>query len=83
MQPPGAQLRGFTDYLSTGGGVIQNVRRRGLARSLVEYFGYELSEREDELLTRFSAHETGPEFWKDVDDAELLADDSIRRQAPP
>jgi hypothetical protein len=81
MQPPGAQLRGFTDNLSKGAGIIQNIHRRGLARSLVDYFGYELDEREDELLARFSRHETGPEFWKDVDDAGLLADETIRRQA--
>lgn len=61
----------------------------GVVRSFTRFAGYELSAAEDELLSRYRACDTGPEFWAAVAAAGLIYEPPASpsparpRQAPP
>jgi hypothetical protein len=81
--PPRPGLDGLAMRLSRDPGLLERVRRQGAARVLIDYFGYRLSPVESALLERFTAHETGSEFWQAVKDAGLSAEgETLERPVP-
>lgn len=67
-----APLTVDTNALSTAAKQHGRAHPGGLSRFLVGYFGHSLSPAEDELLDRFQARDTGPDFWAAVEAAGLL-----------
>jgi hypothetical protein len=59
-----------------GDALLDSHSEEGLVRSLIRFAGYELTPPEQDLLARYRAGDTGPEFWAAVDAAGL-------RYAPP
>lgn len=73
--PSGASLARLTQLLAQDRALRERIGQRGAARVLIEYLGHRLSPAEDALLERFTAHRTGPDFWRAVDEAGLSAEE--------
>ncbi|GEM_PF-3291282 len=75
-QPPDVDRDRLTAFLSGEPQALDEARRTGPARALVELLGHSLSPQEDALLKRYAAHDTGADFWTAVAAAGLTADES-------
>jgi hypothetical protein len=60
------------DIEDLDGALGQGAVPEGIVRAFIRFAGYRLSEAEDELLTRYRAGDTGPEFWAAAATAGLI-----------